>query len=123
MSEKTTWIKEEIDNLKEAGLYTNIRTIDSPMDAWVTINGRRLLNFCANNYLGLANHPRLKAATQKARVGDHPPTDTIIRNQEAISVTPYAQIPPQQLLFVTRRLVVERHRTICHAVHKLANQL
>jgi glycine C-acetyltransferase len=36
------------------------------MDAWVTIDGRPLLNFCANNYLGLANHPRIRAATQKA---------------------------------------------------------
>jgi glycine C-acetyltransferase len=36
------------------------------MDAWVTIAGRRLLNFCANNYLGLANHPRIRAAAQSA---------------------------------------------------------
>ena len=50
---------------KDAGLYNHIRTIESPMDAWVTIDGRRLLNFCANNYLGLANHPRLRAGAQK----------------------------------------------------------
>jgi len=66
MSTKTAWIEEEIASLKEAGLFTSIRTIDSPMDAWVTINGRRMLNFCANNYLGLANHPRLRLAAQKA---------------------------------------------------------
>ncbi|MFZ0546776.1 MAG: glycine C-acetyltransferase [Candidatus Promineifilaceae bacterium] len=66
MSNKTTWIEEEIAGLKEAGLFNVIRTIDSPMDAWVTIDGRRLLNFCANNYLGLANHPRIKEAAQKA---------------------------------------------------------
>lgn len=66
MSTKTAWIEEEIASLKEAGLFTSIRTIDSPMDAWVTINGRRMLNFCANNYLGLANHPRLRIAAQKA---------------------------------------------------------
>jgi len=36
------------------------------MDAWVTIGGRRLLNFCANNYLGLANHPRLRQAAKNA---------------------------------------------------------
>ena len=63
---KTAWIDEEIAGLKEAGLFNTIRTIESPMDAWVTINGRRLLNFCANNYLGLANHPRIRAAAQKA---------------------------------------------------------
>lgn len=61
-----TWIEEELARLKEAGLYTNIRTIDSPMDAWVTIDGRKLLNFCANNYLGLANHPRLREAAKQA---------------------------------------------------------
>ncbi len=66
MSSKTSWIEEEIANLKTSGLFTTIRTIDSPMDAWVTIDGRRLLNFCANNYLGLANHPRLRAAAQRA---------------------------------------------------------
>ncbi|MEZ4636046.1 MAG: hypothetical protein R2856_13965 [Caldilineaceae bacterium] len=61
-----TWIEEELARLKDAGLYTNIRTIDSPMDAWVTIDGRKLLNFCANNYLGLANHPRLREAAKHA---------------------------------------------------------
>jgi glycine C-acetyltransferase len=61
-----TWIEEELTRLKEAGLYTTIRTIDSPMDAWVTIDGRKLLNFCANNYLGFANHPRLREAAKQA---------------------------------------------------------
>jgi glycine C-acetyltransferase len=60
------WIEEEIAALQEAGLFNTIRTIESPMDAWVTIDGRRLLNFCANNYLGLANHPQLRQAAQKA---------------------------------------------------------
>lgn len=60
------WIDEEMTRLREAGLLTNIRTIESPMDAWVTIDGRRLLNFCANNYLGLANHPRLRQAAKDA---------------------------------------------------------
>lgn len=60
------WLKDEIATLKQAGLYTTIRTIDSPMDAWVTIDGRNLLNFCANNYLGLANHPRLRDAAKRA---------------------------------------------------------
>jgi glycine C-acetyltransferase len=60
------WIDEEIVRLQEAGLFTTIRTIDSPMDAWVTIDNRRLLNFCANNYLGLANHPRVRQAAQEA---------------------------------------------------------
>lgn len=62
---RTSWIEKEIAELKEAGLFNTIRTIESPMDAWVTIEGRRVLNFCANNYLGLANHPRLRAAAQQ----------------------------------------------------------
>jgi len=60
------WIDDELHKLAEAGLLTNIRTIESPMDAWVTIDGRRVLNFCANNYLGLANHPRLRQAAKDA---------------------------------------------------------
>ncbi|MGD8857847.1 MAG: glycine C-acetyltransferase [Chloroflexota bacterium] len=66
MPSKTQWIEDQIADLKEAGLFNVIRTIESPMDAWVTIDGRRLLNFCANNYLGLANHPRLRLAAQEA---------------------------------------------------------
>jgi glycine C-acetyltransferase len=60
------WIQEEINALKTAGLYNHIRTIDSPIDGWVRIDGRSLLNFCANNYLGLANHPRIRQAAQRA---------------------------------------------------------
>lgn len=60
------WIDEEMTRLREAGLLANIRTIESPMGAWVAIDGRRLLNFCANNYLGLANHPRLCQAAKAA---------------------------------------------------------
>ncbi len=66
MSDRTAWIEEELNKLHESGLFNVIRTIESPMDAWVTIDGRRLLNFCANNYLGLANHPRLRMAAHKA---------------------------------------------------------
>jgi len=65
-TDKLSWINTELDNLREAGLYNRIRTIESPMDAWVTIDGNRLLNFCANNYLGLANHPRIRQATKNA---------------------------------------------------------
>ena len=65
-SDALGWIDDELANLTAAGLRTTIRTIESPMDAWVTIDGRRLLNFCANNYLGLANHPRLRAAAKTA---------------------------------------------------------
>lgn len=58
-------IGQELERLREAGLYNNIRTIESPMDGHVRIDGRDLLNFCANNYLGLANHPRMRAAAKR----------------------------------------------------------
>jgi glycine C-acetyltransferase len=63
---KTQYLAEQIAELKEQGLFNRIRVIDSPMDGHVIIEGRRVLNFCANNYLGLANHPRLKEAAKKA---------------------------------------------------------
>ena len=62
MSEKLKWIQEEIQNLQNAGLYNRIRTINSPQGAWLVVDGQRALNFCSNNYLGLANHPRLVSA-------------------------------------------------------------
>ena len=63
---RVSWLEDEIADLKESGLYNMIRTIESPMGAWVTINGRSQLNFCANNYLGLANHPRIREAAKRA---------------------------------------------------------
>src|SRR5688572_10404485 len=63
---KTQYLADQIAELKEQGLFNRIRVIDSPMDGHVVIEGRRVLNFCANNYLGLANHPRLKEAAKKA---------------------------------------------------------
>ena len=63
---RVSWLEGEIAELKDAGLYNVIRTIESPMGAWVTINGRSRLNFCANNYLGLANHDRIREAVKEA---------------------------------------------------------
>lgn len=63
---KLNWIKEELEQLRAQGLYNQIRTIGSPQGAWLTVDGRRVLNFCSNNYLGLANHPRLTAAAKAA---------------------------------------------------------
>jgi len=66
MSIKLDWLQDEILSLKDAGFYNNIRTISSPQGAWLLVDGRRVLNFCSNNYLGLANHPRLAEAAKKA---------------------------------------------------------
>jgi glycine C-acetyltransferase len=73
MADKLQWIQDELMNLKEAGLYNRIRTLSSPQGAWLTVDGKQALNFCSNNYLGLANHPRLieaaKAAVARFGVG------------------------------------------------------
>ena len=66
MSTKLNWIDEELANLKESGLYNKIRTLSSPQGAWLVVDGKRVLNFCSNNYLGLANHPRMVQAAQIA---------------------------------------------------------
>jgi glycine C-acetyltransferase len=63
---KTAWIEQELATLAQQGLLANIRTIESPMGAWIQVDGKRVLNFCANNYLGLANHPRLVKAARQA---------------------------------------------------------
>jgi len=66
MADSLAWVNEELQALKEAGLYNHIRTLDSPQGAWLQVDGQRVLNFCSNNYLGLANHPRLVAAAAAA---------------------------------------------------------
>jgi len=70
---KLDWLTQEIDGLKEQGLYNRIRTIGSAQGARITVDGKDVLNFCSNNYLGLANHPKLvqaaKESTEKYGVG------------------------------------------------------
>ncbi len=66
MTDKMQWVRDELQNLKDAGLYNRIRTLSSPQGAWLVVDGKRALNFCSNNYLGLANHPRLVQAAQEA---------------------------------------------------------
>ncbi len=66
MSDKLSWIDDELQNLRQSGLYNHIRTLGSPQGAWLMVDGKKALNFCSNNYLGLANHPRIVAAARKA---------------------------------------------------------
>lgn len=62
-----THLKQEIEQLKQAGLYKNERIITSQQQAAITIKDNlKVLNFCANNYLGLANHPVLIQAAKEA---------------------------------------------------------
>lgn len=64
--DNTRWIEQELEQLKESGLFTSIRTLSSAQGAWLVVDGERVLNFCSNNYLGLANHPRLVRAAEQA---------------------------------------------------------
>jgi glycine C-acetyltransferase len=65
MATRFEWIQKELKNLKNSGLYNNIRTLGSAQGAWLDVDGKQVLNFCSNNYLGLANHPRL---VEKAKI-------------------------------------------------------
>jgi len=66
MADKFDFIRDDVAGLKSAGLYINLRIMDSAADAWMIVDGKRVLNFCTNNYLGLANHPAMKEAAQRA---------------------------------------------------------
>ncbi|MDT4961320.1 MAG: glycine C-acetyltransferase [Pseudonocardiales bacterium] len=59
-------LQATIDEIREAGLYKTERQLESPQAAQVTSAGQRVLNFCANNYLGLADHPDVVAAAKRA---------------------------------------------------------
>lgn len=60
-------LKKEIENIKQAGLYKNERIITTPQGAVIkTSNGEEVINFCANNYLGLSSHPRVVQAAKQA---------------------------------------------------------
>ena len=62
-------IKEHLSSvlldIKEAGLFKSERIIEGPQEARITVSGRDVLNMCANNYLGLSDHPDIVAAAQK----------------------------------------------------------
>src|SRR5918999_5746230 len=60
------FIDDELDNLRRASLYRRLRLIEGEQGPILTVDGREALNFCSNNYLGLANHPALCAAAKEA---------------------------------------------------------
>jgi len=59
-------ISKEIEEIKTSGLYKAERIISSPQGAEITVNGKTVLNFCANNYLGLSSHPAVVDAARKS---------------------------------------------------------
>jgi len=65
-TDKLAFIRADMDALADSNLLITLRTMDSPADAWMVVDGKRVLNFCTNNYLGLANHPKMKEAAKAA---------------------------------------------------------
>ena len=65
MNKTKTRLYKELDSINDAGLYKNERIIQSKQNAKILVNGKQVLNFCANNYLGLANHPHLILAAKE----------------------------------------------------------
>lgn len=60
------FISKELESIKEQGLYKTERIIETPQAAEINVNGKNVLNFCANNYLGLSSHPEVIAAAHEA---------------------------------------------------------
>ena len=66
MTPKYAFMEQELAALSDEGRLIHFREMQSPAGAWMIVDGKRVLNFCTNNYLGLANHPEIKAAAQRA---------------------------------------------------------
>ncbi|MGL6269025.1 MAG: aminotransferase class I/II-fold pyridoxal phosphate-dependent enzyme, partial [Chitinophagaceae bacterium] len=58
-------LKEELAEIQEAGLYKTERIIESAQGPEIRVNGKTVINLCANNYLGLSSHPKVVAAAKK----------------------------------------------------------
>ncbi len=65
-SNRFSWIDKELLRLKKEGLYSPPKVIEATKGVYIKISGRKLINFCSNNYLGLADDKRLKLAVKKA---------------------------------------------------------
>ena len=60
------FISKELEALQDAGLYRRLRRVEGDQGATLTLDGREVINFSSNNYLGIANHPALAAAAKVA---------------------------------------------------------
>src|ERR1700740_3752252 len=60
-----TRLQQELQEIKDTGLYKQERIITSAQGAEILVNGKKVLNFCANNYLGLSSHPKVVAAAKE----------------------------------------------------------
>jgi len=66
MRDPTAFLGEEYRQLVSADLDWRLRVLEGPSAPWCTIDGKKVLMFCSNNYLGLSNHPKLKEAARRA---------------------------------------------------------
>jgi glycine C-acetyltransferase len=66
MRNPTAFLKEEYEDLVKNALDWKIRILQGPSTPWCKVDGKRVLMFCSNNYLGLSNHPKLREAAIKA---------------------------------------------------------
>jgi len=66
MRNPTSFLREEYDELVRSELDWKLRVLQGPSTPWCTVDGKKVLMFCSNNYLGLSNHPKLKEAAIKA---------------------------------------------------------
>ena len=64
MSNIKTYLKPEIKKIHDDGLYKEERIIQTPQSSIINVNGLEVINFCANNYLGLSNHPSIIQAAK-----------------------------------------------------------
>src|SRR3990170_8887936 len=62
----TPSLEKELDTIREAGIFKRERIITTPQGAEIKTNGKEVINFCANNYLGLSSHPRVIDAAKRA---------------------------------------------------------
>src|SRR5947199_9071321 len=66
MANPLVYLDEELNELREKGLFRWPRLLEGPQEPVARYDGREVINLCSNNYLGLANHARLKAAARRA---------------------------------------------------------
>ena len=59
-------LQKELETIRQAGLFKKERIITSPQGPEITVGDRKVLNFCANNYLGLSSHPKVLEAANRA---------------------------------------------------------
>ncbi|HEV2226186.1 MAG TPA: hypothetical protein VGR56_05200, partial [Nitrososphaerales archaeon] len=66
MRDPTSFLRQEYDDLVRQELDWRLRVLGGPSTPWCIVDGKRVLMFCSNNYLGLSNHPKLKEAAIRA---------------------------------------------------------